>query len=115
MVKLTDLDFDLKYKKLKKINNKISILFIYADWCIHCQRFKPIFNKSKNILKNINFYKADSQDEKNIGIMKSFKILGFPTILLFEKNGKFVGQYQGSRDTVDSFTKELLKFSKSII
>lgn len=107
MVKLTDNNFNLKNKQLKTINNKLSIVFIYADWCIHCQHFKPIFNKTKSLTKNMNFYTSDSQDIQNTGIMKTFKVSSFPCILLFNKDGIFISEYKGPRDTVISFKKNL--------
>ena len=82
------------------LHNPTLILF-HADWCGHCQHFMPIFdkfggsiNKSKlNIIK----FNAD-KDKKYID---SFKINGFPTLLLNDpKNKRFI-TYNGDRSMND--------------
>ena len=38
--------------KLAPGPGKCALVFFYADWCGHCQRFKPEWNKFKNEMNN---------------------------------------------------------------
>jgi protein disulfide-isomerase-like protein len=78
-----------------------TLLFFHADWCGHCQRFMPIFDKfSKNINGGkLNIVKFDADKEKNY--VKSFGIQGFPSILLYEPNTKRFIDYNGDRTITD--------------
>lgn len=55
------------------------IMLFYADWCGHCQNFKPIWN---SLMKKVNIefeeYNADVHTEE----IKKYGIEGFPTIIL---------------------------------
>lgn len=68
---------------------KIDLVLFHADWCGHCVRFKPDWDKIKNTkFDNINVkfhdVEASNIDNKATGITKPFigstKIGGFPTI-----------------------------------
>ena len=36
--------------KSSEVDNKVNILFFYADWCGHCKTFKPEFQKFQDTL-----------------------------------------------------------------
>lgn len=116
-------------KNLPKLLNKNNtILLIHADWCIHCQLFKPIWEKSLKDLKNklnLSFVSIENEvlkklQETDIKLFKyitttpSEKSVYFPKIMLFIKTSKGLKRkvYIGNRD-YDEFTKFLIeKFSK---
>jgi thiol-disulfide isomerase/thioredoxin len=106
------MDYNSKYLKYKNkyINlknslmqkgggdSKTSIYLFKAEWCGHCQHFKPVWNGLQNKYKNkYNFITYDY--EKNSKEMKEWKVNSFPTI--YFKNGNNATQYDGSRD-IDS-------------
>ena len=101
------LKYKNKYLKLKSQkemhggSDKTLYLF-KADWCGHCNNFKPVWNELQKTEK-IKFvtYDAD-QDSKEI---KSFQVQGFPTLIL--KKGNEAIEYSGSRD-INSL-KEFIK------
>lgn len=99
------LKYKSKYLKLKSLeesqNNMIggsnmnTIYLFKAEWCGHCQGFKPTWEKLQNKLSNkINFVTYDS--EKDSSLMEKYKIKGFPTLIM--KVGDKAIEYVGSRD-----------------
>lgn len=75
-------------------------VFFGADWCGHCQRFKPVFaNLAKKIkqgehestLPTFIHYNVDSRD----AVISMFRVTAFPT-LYFIKNNKMC-LYHGDR------------------
>ena len=73
------------------------ILFVYADWCGHCQAFKPEWNKFEKICKEGgNTCRAINGDE-NPDLAKKYNIEGYPTILKCDKNGNKIEEYGGQR------------------
>lgn len=78
----------------------------YADWCGHCQRFKPEWEKIKKTLesKGIKYEEYESgKDEEKI---KEAKIKGFPTIKI--QDGKEEREYEGRREH-DALINEVMK------
>lgn len=83
------------------INNRPGMLLIYADWCGHCQRFKPVFNKIQSNI-GMSFACASINDEElqnNPQLMKSLNFRGFPTIKFFDQHGKITHDYDGDRNS----------------
>ena len=56
--------------------DKPCIIDFYADWCGHCQQFKPIWNELKEQNMNLNFI------EYNDAVLSIFEIRFF-TIISF--------------------------------
>ncbi len=86
--------------------NKINIMLFKAEWCGHCQRFKPVWEQlSKKFQSKFNFIVYDS--DKNENMMTKYKINGFPTILI--QDGDIIKPYEDNRDldTLDIFFNNL--------
>lgn len=70
------------------------MLLIFANWCGHCQRFKPTFNELCNQLGN-DFpcisIEDSNLDDNDLKTALDFK--GYPTIKFFDQNGKIIGDY----------------------
>jgi thiol-disulfide isomerase/thioredoxin len=110
------MDYNKKYLKYKakyiKLKNKIknqdnklvmtggksndkAIYLFKADWCPHCNQFKPIWSKLQDEMKNkVNFITYDSA--KNANEIKQYNIEGFPTLIF--KDGNKAIEYVGPRD-----------------
>ena len=82
-------------------NNKYKVILSKVEWCGHCKDFLPVFNESKNLIKNNKILKNVSVDfesydmEKDKGIFETKysdlvdKVEGYPTVFLAQiKNDK---------------------------
>jgi thiol:disulfide interchange protein DsbD len=72
---------------------KTVMVDFYADWCISCKEFeKYTFSDSgvQAALANTVMLQADvtANDETDKALLKHFKLIGPPTILFFNKQGK---------------------------
>ena len=74
-------------------NTKVELF--YADWCGHCQRFKPEWAKLKKQLDSNNIGWGEYESQKDASRMSKEGIEGFPTIKI-TKNGK-KEDYNGER------------------
>lgn len=87
------------------IKDGTKLVLFYADWCGHCQKVKPEWEKAvakvntKNEVKmiKVNCGEGTEQDQE---VMKKYNVDGYPTIIKFV-NGKPT-LYRGDRDA-DSF------------
>ena len=82
------------------------IKLFWVDWCGHCKRFKPIWNKLKkeNTL-DVNFEDVNCEKEKEVAQEEG--IQGFPTIRLYDADGNLLEELEGSRD--EDNIKNLIK------
>jgi len=77
------------------------VILSKVEWCGHCKDFLPVFNKSKNLVKNNNMFKNVNMDfevydmEEDKGIFETKyselvdKVEGYPTVFLAQiKNDK---------------------------
>jgi thiol-disulfide isomerase/thioredoxin len=101
----------IKFKNILKMNgggkeeNQIKTLYLFkADWCGHCIKFKPLWNKLKNEVSNVNFVEYDYNNNKKE--IQQFNIKSYPTIIL--KHNNELIEYEGHR----SF-EEIKKFIES--
>jgi thiol-disulfide isomerase/thioredoxin len=75
----------------------------YAEWCGHCKRAKPEFEKlSQNYQGNIKILVVNAELPENKDLVKSQNIEGFPTIRYYPSglSGKY-DEYSGSRTYSD--------------
>jgi len=75
-----------------------NVLIFYANWCGHCNKAKPEFQKAcekgngKVVMVNVDEPGAKELKDK-------YSVQGFPTVLKVS-NGKYV-KYQGGRTSDD--------------
>ena len=100
-----------KYISLKNnmsggTKSDIKVILFSADWCGHCKKFKPEWEKLKKKLSNkytfINYKDTDKETTE-------WKINGFPTIYIANKD--HASQYYGERQ-VDAITEFITNFKK---
>lgn len=80
-------------------NKSLVMLDLYADWCVACKEFeKETFSNpgvqkafSDMLLLQVDMTK---NSEENRALMTKYKVLGLPTILFFNRDGK---EIEGSR------------------
>lgn len=89
-----------------KIAGKKSLVLFYADWCGHCKKFIPEWDKLseswENDNNNIKLFKVEcgkpNENKEHLEIMEKYNIKGYPSIMIFE-NGS-ASEYTGNRDIV---------------
>ena len=68
----------------KVINSKrICVVDFWANWCVPCKMFLPIFEAVSKEKKNIDFFKIDV--DKVEEIPTEHKIKSIPTLILFKR------------------------------
>jgi len=101
-------DLEKAFEQAKAEKKSVLVEFTGSDWCPPCIAMrKNVFTKkefvegaSKNfILVELDFPKGDKKlKEKNQPFAEKYKIEGFPTVILFDSDGKeftrfFASQY----------------------
>ena len=89
-------------KKVENFNNDVSeLMFFSAEWCGHCQDFKPVW---KNLVKEMEKepYKnkiilQNYDNEKDGEMFKKYNVTQFPTLILKKEDGTTV-EFEDSRD-----------------
>jgi len=79
------------------------IVLIFADWCGHCQKFKPEWMKFKTMARGIPMIRTselDVDNKNNDGMIKSLGVNSFPTIIKIRADGS-KERYSGDRSSVD--------------
>jgi protein disulfide-isomerase len=78
----------------------VHLTLYHADWCGHCQKFKPIWFEVKEKFKNNKKFKFDEVEETQMNgklpKINNKEIRGFPTIKVV--NGNTEAEYGGNRD-----------------
>ena len=101
---------------LSENNKPLVMLDLYADWCVACKEFeKETFSDSsvQKAFGDMLLLQVDmtKNSEENRALMTKYKVLGLPTILFFNRDGK---EIEGSR--VNGFMPpvEFLQWIKKI-
>ena len=84
----------------------LTVVDFWAPWCGPCMMFKPIFEEVSKDMTDINFYKLNVDNNKDI--TKKLGIMSIPTIILF-KDGK-----EAKRNIGILSKEELKKFLEKI-
>jgi thiol-disulfide isomerase/thioredoxin len=97
--------------KLK--TKRCALVLFFADWCGHCQDFKPEYVKFADCAQFVRVYAVNT--DKNSELMNRMnnsaapmQVKGYPTIWLY-KDGQPIKEYSGAR----SF-QGLLKAAKKL-
>ena len=92
-----------KFEDYSPNDNEVNFVLFYAEWCPHCQRFEPVWDKLTEELngnemngQKVNIQKIDCAENENSKKCSANNIEGYPTIKCFTNNG--VKEYEGQRD-----------------
>ena len=86
---------------LAENNKPLVMLDLYADWCVACKEFEKETFTDPSVQKafgDMLLLQVDmtKNSEENRALMTKYKVLGLPTILFFNQDGK---EIEGSRVT----------------
>ena len=84
---------------LAENNKPLVMLDLYADWCVACKEFEKETFSDPSVQKafgDMLLLQVDmtKNSEENRALMTRYKVLGLPTILFFNRDGK---EIEGSR------------------
>ena len=84
---------------LAENNKPLVMLDLYADWCVACKEFEKETFTDPSVQKafgDMLLLQVDmtKNSEENRALMTKYKVLGLPTILFFNRDGK---EIEGSR------------------
>ena len=84
---------------LSENNKSLVMLDLYADWCVACKEFEKETFSDPSVQKafgDMLLLQVDmtKNSEENRALMTKYKVLGLPTILFFNPDGK---EIEGSR------------------
>ena len=96
--------------------NDINMVLFYADWCPHCQKIKPLWNRFTDSMngdsvngRNINVMKVHCPD--NEAVCKVNDVSGYPTIKCMSSD--HTEEYNGER-TLESLREFVNRFVNSL-
>ncbi len=84
--------------------NDKQLIFIFADWCGYCTRFKPTWAEIENYSKEHNTFRVvalNADHPPNKELIEHYNVSSFPTLIVRKGNAHKV--YEGER------TKELIQ------
>ena len=118
-------DFDKGLAKAKAEKKVALVDFTGSDWCGWCIKLdKEIFSKpqfkdyakDKLVLVEVDFPQSrplpKKKQEENDALAKKYKVQGFPTVLVFNAEGKQVGELGYTEGGPGAFITELEKVLK---
>lgn len=98
-----DLKGSFEFEAFSNAENSPALVMYYAEWCGHCKRAKPEFQKLMDSYKGpVKIMMVDCEAPENANLVKSQDIKGFPTIRYYPKGlGEKFEEYNGGRTFMD--------------
>ena len=81
------------------------VTLYYADWCGHCNDFKPVWGELKKVFDKNDIKYEEYEDSKDEDIIGANNVSAYPTIHI--ENGPVKYEYKGGRDA-DSILREVV-------
>jgi thiol-disulfide isomerase/thioredoxin len=97
-----DLRGSFELETFSNANEAVFVMY-YAEWCGHCKRAKPEFQKLLDNYKgNIKIMAVNAESQEHSELVKSQKINGFPTIRYYPNGiSENYKEYDGGRTYSD--------------
>ena len=81
-------------------NNEKMVIDFYADWCIPCKKLDALTFSNERVIKEMErfaIYKVDmtKMTPENENLRKRFNVIGMPTVLIIDSQGKEVNRLTG--------------------
>jgi thiol:disulfide interchange protein DsbD len=87
-------------KKVSLAENKIMMVDTYADWCVACKELDEYTFSTPEVSERLKGYvlvKLDftKKSEANEALRKSLQVIGMPTVMFFNPEGKEINRFSG--------------------
>lgn len=80
-----------------------TLFFFRANWCGHCQRFKPTWDKfvdrctTSEEHQDLELVELDVDKQESKPLMTKYKVTGFPTVILVNNKTQEFKRFQDER------------------
>lgn len=101
-----------------KTKKKATFTFIYADWCGHCRKTKPVWKDLEKTVKTVGEYdmeytQLDAESPENARWIEMYNVAAYPFIILtINANKKKVFSGERTMSGFKSFLEKHLNPSK---
>ncbi|MGV6988292.1 protein-disulfide reductase DsbD [Testudinibacter sp. P80/BLE/0925] len=90
-------DYDALQAALKQNQGQLVMLDLYADWCVACKEFEKYTFSDPQVRQQfaqMKLLRADltRNSPQNRTLMEQLRVVGLPTIIFFDQNGKEIPQ-----------------------
>jgi thiol-disulfide isomerase/thioredoxin len=91
-------------------NTKSTMYFFKADWCGHCQKFTPTWDKliekcnKDGLYPDVEFEVLNVDKPESQELIRSHGVKGFPHISIDKHDGQAPVAYSGNRELSDLFS-----------
>jgi thiol-disulfide isomerase/thioredoxin len=100
-------------------NGPITFILIHADWCGHCQTYKPKWKEFENTPgRKANIAAVHHDMMEKIPAIANAKIEGYPSVIKVEPNGaisEYVVPGTGSTTNAVPFMREEAKMKRELV
>lgn len=104
--------------KNNKINlNKPGLLLVRANWCGHCVRYMPEYERLAKLFPEngdflITHIESEELKDSNVkNVLENF-VEYYPTLLFFDKRGNIVQRYNGENRDNSTMLKKICSVYK---
>lgn len=107
-------NFSIQSYEASLINNERMVIDFYADWCIPCKELDALTFSDKSVINEMGRftnYKVDmtKTTDENEALRKRFYVIGMPTVLVIDSQGKEIHRLTGfvNADEFLTYLKEV--------
>lgn len=107
-------NFNIQDYETSLKNNERVIIDFYADWCIPCKELDALTFSDKQVIKAMEGFKNYKVDmtktsDENETLRKRFNVVGMPTVLIIDSQGKEVHRITGfvNAEEFSSYLKDV--------
>ena len=101
---------DKNFQQIVTASGKFTFVDFYADWCRHCKKLSPVVDQLLTLFADypqIQVVKING-DKDGKKMSKKYVEIGYPTLLMFDDQGKHV-EFDGIRD-IEAFSNFIQQF-----